>query len=428
MTKRAFLNRNLNLHGYFQFSFNFTRFLLFLGRIRVILNKYQNLHKYMYQRLLNIPENSRQSYFIFGPRGTGKSSWLKSKFDEHVYIDLLDADNFIKLQGDPKALSHYIPANYQGWIIIDEVQKIPELLDEIHRLIENDKHRFILTGSSARKLKQKGVNLLAGRAIRLEMHPLTAVELGDDFDIQKSLQVGHLPSCYTYENANDYLSTYVQMYLQEEVLQEGLTRNLSSFTRFLANASFSQGSMINQSEIARETAVKLHVVNEYFSILEDLLIAQTMPVFTKRAKRRMVAHPKFYYFDTGVFRFLRPQGLLDSPSEIGGICLESLFYQEIKAINSYFKLGYDCYFWRTSHGTEVDFILYGQSGFHAFEIKHDQNFSNKDLSGLRSFKKDYPQATCYFLSMSENEGTQDDINIMNIAKALKNLPGLLSAM
>lgn len=380
----------------------------------------------MYQRLLNIPENSQQSYFIFGPRGTGKSSWLKEQFAGHVYIDLLDADKFIQLQVNPKALSNYIPKNYDGWVIVDEVQKIPELLDEVHRLIENKKQRFILTGSSARKLKQKGVNLLAGRAIRLEMHPLTAIELGEDFDIKKSLQVGHLPSCYTYENANDYLSTYVQMYLQEEVLQEGLTRNLSSFTRFLTNASFSQGSMINQSEVARESGVKLHVVNEYFSIIEDLLIAQTLPIFSKRAKRRLVAHPKFYYFDTGVFRFLRPQGILDSPSEMGGICLESLFFQEAKAVNSYFKLGYDLYFWRTSHGTEVDFILYGPKGFHVFEIKHSHKFNNKDLSGLKSFKKDYPEAQCYLLNMSDNNGIQDGIEIMNISHALKNLATLLS--
>jgi predicted AAA+ superfamily ATPase len=375
----------------------------------------------MYTRLLKIEPESPKSFFLFGPRGTGKTSWVKANFPDSIYIDLLDADFYMTLQSNPKRLNQYIPASFKGWIVLDEVQKIPQLLDEVHRLIENNRYRFILTCSSARKLRKQGVNLLAGRALRYAMYPFTAVELGDDFDLQQALLYGQLPSVISEPHPQLYLKSYVSTYLREEVLQEGLTRNLMTFLRFLEVASFSQGSLINMSEIARETGVTLRIVKTYFEILEDLLQSFLLPVFTKRAKRRMVSHPKFYYFDVGVYRTLRPLGPIDSPNEISGVAMESLFLQEIRAINDYLQYGYQFYYWRTSHGVEVDFIAYGPKGLLAFEIKSKAYIDNNDLKGLKTFKEDYPEAKLFLISGGSLREYHDDIQVIPIEIALKEL-------
>ena len=240
----------------------------------------------MYSRLVKEPEN--KSFFLFGPRGTGKTTWVKQAFPDAVYIDLLESRLYNDLLADPQRLQNLIPNNSNNWIIIDEVQKIPELLNEVHRLIEKYKYKFILTGSSARKLRRKGPNLLAGRALSYSMHPLTAIELGKDFNLNHSLAFGNLPSVYVESNPKDYLESYIKAYLVEEILQESLTRNLSSFSRFLEASSFFQGSVLNISEVARECAVERKVVESYFTILEDLLLAYRIPIFSKRAKRRLI--------------------------------------------------------------------------------------------------------------------------------------------
>src|SRR5450830_457711 len=232
----------------------------------------------MYTRLIKEPEN--KSFFLFGPRGTGKTTWVKQSFPDAVYIDLLESRLYNDLLADPQRLENLIPNNFNDWIIIDEVQKIPDLLNEVHRLIEKYKYKFILTGSSARKLRRKGPNLLAGRALNYLMHPLTAIELGKDFNLNQSLIFGNLPSAYTESKPKDYLESYIKAYLVEEILQESLTRNLSGFSRFLEAASFSQGSVLNISEVARECAVERKVVESYFTILEDLLLADRIPIFS----------------------------------------------------------------------------------------------------------------------------------------------------
>src|SRR3989304_8916464 len=229
----------------------------------------------MYTRLLKPPK--AKSFFLFGPRGTGKTTWVKSVFPEAVYIDLLEAELFNDLLANSQRLGNFIPQSFRDWVIIDEVQKIPELLSEVHRLIEKYKYKFVLTGSSARKLRQKGHNLLAGRALTYSMYPFTVLELGKDFNLNHSLRYGQLPSVYTEENPKRYLESYVKTYLEEEVRQEGLTRNLGAFTRFLEAASFSQGSILNISSVARECSIERKVVENYFTILEDLLIASRMP-------------------------------------------------------------------------------------------------------------------------------------------------------
>ena len=377
----------------------------------------------MYSRLIKSPEN--KSFFLFGPRGTGKTTWVKQAFPNAVYIDLLESRLFNDLLADPQRLVNFIPNNFNDWIIIDEVQKIPELLNEVHRLIEKHKYKFILTGSSARKLRRKGPNLLAGRALNYSMHPLTTIELGKDFDLNHSLMFGNLPSVYVESNPKDYLESYIKTYLQEEIQQEGLTRNLSRFSRFLEAASFSQGSVLNILEVSRECAIERKVVENYFTILEDLLLAYKVPIFTKRAKRRLVAHPKFYFFDVGIYRTLRPMGPLDAPEEVEGISFESLLFQELKAINDYYGLGYKIYYWRTSNNLEVDFVLYGERGLKAFEIKRRGRVSSSELRGLKTFLKDYPTAKAYYIYGAERRMSEGDIDIIPLDYALKNLPAIL---
>ena len=379
----------------------------------------------MYSRLLNIPINHDKSFFLFGPRGTGKTTWIKSNFSEALYFDLLGFDLYNDLLARPGRLENLIPPGFQNWIILDEIQRIPELLNEVHRLIENFHYKFILTGSSARTLRKKGVNLLAGRALTYRMYPLTVVELGDSFCLKKSLAWGHLPAIPSERKPDLFLKAYVQTYLREEVLQEGLTRNLGSFSRFLETASFSQGSVLNISEIARESGIERMRVKNYFSILEDLLLASFLPVFTRRAKRRMISHPKFYYFDAGVFRTLRPMGPLDSSQEAEGPGLETLCFQELSAINDYYNYEYNLYYWRTSNGVEVDFILYGPKGLLAFEIKRSGRISKNDLNGLKSFANDYPEAKLYMLYGGSRQEYVDNISILPVEKALKELPTIL---
>jgi predicted AAA+ superfamily ATPase len=383
------------------------------------------LNEGMYSRLLNIPINHDKSFFLFGPRGTGKTTWIKSNFSEALYFDLLGFDLYNDLLARPGRLENLIPPGFQNWIILDEIQRIPELLNEVHRLIENFHYKFILTGSSTRTLRKKGVNLLAGRALTYRMYPLTVVELGDSFCLKKSLAWGHLPAIPSEKNPDLFLKAYVQTYLREEVLQEGLTRNLGSFSRFLETASFSQGSVLNISEIARESGIERMRVKNYFSILEDLLLASFLPVFTRRAKRRMISHPKFYYFDVGIFRTLRPMGPLDSPQEAEGSGIETLCFQELSAVNDYYNYEYDLYYWRTSNGVEVDFILYGPKGLLAFEIKRSGRISKKDLNGLKSFANDYPEAKLYMLYGGSRQEYADNISILPVEKALKELPTIL---
>ncbi|MFH1684075.1 MAG: AAA family ATPase, partial [Candidatus Margulisiibacteriota bacterium] len=335
----------------------------------------------MYSRLLKPPKD--QSFFLFGPRGTGKTTWVKAHFPQAIYLDLLESELFNDLLANPQRLENLIPKDYNDWIIIDEVQKVPELLNMVHHLIESRKHKFVLTGSSARKLRQKGVNLLAGRALNYHFFPLTNLELGQNFNLKHALKFGLLPMAWQESDPKKYLESYVKTYLQEEVQQEGLTRNLGAFSRFLETASFSQASLLNISSIAQECAIERKVVENYFTILEDLLIASRLPAFTRKAKRRVTLHPKFFYFDVGVFRVLRPMGPLDSPAEAEGAALETLFFQELRAINEYNYLGYNLYYWRTSNGLEVDFVLYGEKGIKVIEIKRTGKVQKQHLSGLR---------------------------------------------
>lgn len=372
----------------------------------------------MYKRLFK--PSSEQSYFLLGPRGVGKSWFVENTYKKALLFDLLDSDIYTKLLTSPRRLSEYIPSSFRQWVIIDEIQKIPALLDEVHRLIEKRKLKFILTGSSARKLKAKNVNLLAGRAFTEYMYPLTAEELKRDFSLKKSLSYGHLPMAYQTKNPKKFLSGYIHTYLKEEVQQESLTRNLPAFSRFLEAASFSQGSVLNITNIARECSVHRKVVESYFSILKDTLLSYELKPFLRKSKRKLVHSPKFYFFDAGVFQALRPKGPLDPLPERAGIALETLVLQEITAHNSYKGLGYEIFYWRTqNHKNEVDFILYGEKGLTAIEVKLSPKIRQQDYKGLLEFLKDYPQTTALLLYTGKQSYTFNDIHVLPVEKFLK---------
>jgi predicted AAA+ superfamily ATPase len=345
------------------------------------------------RRLFTAP---KESYFLFGPRGTGKSTWLRQSFPDAIYIDLLDQEVFRKYLAGPERLGDVISGSSQAkTVIVDEIQKVPSLLDEVHRLMEiglGKRVQFILTGSSARKLKRSGTDLLAGRAILKTLHPFMAAELGSRFQYARSLELGMLPLVLNSAEPVETLKSYASLYLREEVQAEGLVRNIGNFARFLEAMSFSHASLLNTSQVARECQINRKTVEGFVEVLEDLLLGFRLPAFTKRAQRKLVEHPKFYYMDVGVFRSLRPKGPLDSPEEIGGACLEGVVAQHLRAWIAYSKGERTLYFWRTKAGLEVDFIIYGEDTFLAIEVKRSRTVSGKDVRSLRTFRQDYPQA------------------------------------
>lgn len=253
------------------------------------------------------------------------------------------------------------------------------------------------------------------------MYPLTYIELGKDFDLTHSLKYGQMPCAYSEDDPKAYLESYVKTYLEEEVKQEGLSRNLGAFARFLESATFSQGSLLNITAVAADCAVERKVAENYFNILDDLLLTCRIPVFSKRAKRRLVKHRKFYFFDVGVYRTLRPAGPLDRPEEIDGIAFETLLFQELASFISGQKSDYKLFYWRTSNNVEVDFVLYGEKGIIAFEVKRTGKISSKMLSGLKSFLTDYPEAKSYFVYGGDRIMRDGKIEIVPMKWALSHL-------
>lgn len=346
----------------------------------------------MFARLYRPPA---ASYFLFGPRGTGKSTWLQARYGGALWIDLNDPEDTRFYAAAPERLRATIAANPRKRpIVIDEVQRVPELLPVVHQLIELDKSLvFVLTGSSARKLRRTGVDLLAGRAVLTTMHPFLAAEMGDSFDLDQALTLGTLPLIVDAEDPPNTLRTYAALYVREEVQAEGLVRNVGGFSRFLDAVSFSHGAVLNASNVARECQVERKVVTGYLGVLQDLLLAFTLPVFTRRARRRMSAHPKFYLVDAGVFRSLRPVGPFDRPEELAGAALEGLVAEHLRTWIAYANTRDTLSYWRTRSGSEVDFVLYGESGLYALEVKNSSTLHPGDLNGLRAFAQDYPEAT-----------------------------------
>ena len=365
----------------------------------------------------------KSSFFLFGPRGTGKSTFVHQHFKNAIYIDLLDPERVRLFSAMPERLREMIDAQPEsGFIVIDEVQRVPELLSVVHSLIETKKGwTFVLTGSSARKLKRTGVDLLGGRALLYTMHPFMAGELGRHFNFDKALLHGLLPIVVASENPMEVLRSYAALYLREEVQMEGLVRNIGNFSRFLEAISFSHASVLNMSNVARDCEVERKVVEGYVGILEDILLSWRLPVFTKRAKRELAVHPKFYLFDTGVFRALRPKGPLDRVEEIEGQALEGLVAQHLRAWAAYSKSQRELFFWRTRSGVEVDFVVYGPEGLWALEVKNARKIHTGDLRGLRSFEEEHPDSKALFLYRGKERIIKEGILCLPCVEFLKEL-------
>ena len=371
-------------------------------------------------RFLKTPQ---QSFFLFGPRGTGKSTFLRNHFADALWIDLLKPDVFRTYVSKPERLIELVRAHPEKkTVIIDEVQKVPQILSAVHSLIEEKTGtQFILTGSSARTLKRSGTNLLAGRALLRTMHPFLLSELGFDLPFEQVLQQGLLPIVISSQNPQEVLAAYVALYVREEVQMEGLVRNIGNFSRFLEAISFSHSSILNISNVARECQVERKAVEGFIKILEDILLAFRLPVFSKKAKRSLTSHPKLYIFDTGVYQTLRPRGPLDRPEEIGGAALEGLVAQHLRAWNAYSNNPLELYFWRSRGGVEVDFVLYGQAGLFAIEVKNTNRVRPEDLRALKAFRQDYPLSKTVLLYRGSERLLLDQVLCLPCEKFLKEL-------
>lgn len=372
------------------------------------------------KRDINTPETS---FFLFGPRGTGKSTFVKRLIDkDSLYIDFLEPDTFRIYAAFPETLLKTVNALMPARVIIDEVQKVPQILDVVHKIMEERKINFILTGSGARKLKKTGADLLGGRASYCRMHPFTAKELGNSFSLDKALHTGLIPVVERSADPSKTLSAYVYIYLHEEIMAEGLVRNLGTFTRFLEIISYSHGAVLNVSNLARECQIGRSIVTGYVDILEDLLLAYRLPVFAKRAKRKTATHPKFYLFDNGLYRRLRQRGPLDIESEISGPALEGLVGQHLRAFSDFALEETKLFYWRSLAGNEVDFVLYGGKTFAAVEVKNTKVVRPTDYNGLVSFGDDYPEASLVLLYRGSIPMKHKNILVVPVEMFLKN-PG-----
>ncbi len=346
----------------------------------------------------------KDSYFLLGPRGTGKSTWLSHNYPDALRIDLLLGEEERRFAAYPERIRDVAAALSPGsTLILDEIQRVPRLLPEIHALIEQKKKiQYIMTGSSTRKLRRSVSDLLGGRALLRQMSPFLASELGSAFSLEKALAVGLIPLIWESSDPEERLRNYLQLYLREEVQAEGLVRQIGDFSRFLEVASFSYGSVWTSATVSRDASVKRPTVDNYLQILEDLFLAFSIPVFSRRAKRRLIAHPKFYFFDVGVYRALRPRGILDSTPEIEGLALEGLVAQHLRSWTLSQVEPHSLSFWRTQTKLEVDFVVYGPRGFWAIEVKRSPNLGPNDLRGLAAFKEEYPQAQCLIVAPTKH--------------------------
>jgi len=376
----------------------------------------------MYKRTLDLSKIDG-SFFLWGPRQAGKSHLLHSCFGDAVWIDLLRSENFIKYQQDPSRLRQEVVGmkNSSKWVVIDEIQKIPRLLDEVHYLIESQGVKFARCGSSARKLKRGHANLLGGRAYRRELFGLTSRELGPDFDLEKAINRGLLPNHYLNRNYRDLLRSYCTDYLKEEIFDEGLVRNLPAFSSFLHVASFSDTEQVEFANIARDVGVSPPTIRSYFEILQDTLIGEFVPVYRKRAKRRLQMSPKFYFFDVGVVNSLARRGHVTQGSELFGKAFENWIFHELRCYRSYRNQDMQISFWRLAGGREVDFIINDLEC--AIEVKGTRKVTEDHLKGLRELKVEHPRVKrCILVSTESNSRkTQDGIEVLSLPDFLAEL-------
>ena len=373
----------------------------------------------MYIRIAKLEETVEDSVFLWGARQTGKSTLLKTLFPNVRRYDLLNSEEFERLFRNPELLREELKhADENSLVIIDEVQKIPQLLDEVHWLISNRNIRFILCGSSARKLLRCGANLLGGRALRTIMYPLVTAEI-PDFDLLKAVRNGMLPRHYTTQNPQRRLQAYIGDYLNEEIRAEALSRNLLSFTRFMEIAAQSNGEMIVYKNIAQDCGVSANTVKEYFQILEQTMVGYSIPGFTATTKRRAITAPKFYYFDVGIANYLLKRNNIVPGTDDFGRAFEHLMMQEIIAYLGYNYLDEKPTYWRTSGGYEVDCII--GNGRVAIEFKSNDEVKSRHTKGLKAFQEEYPSARLIVVSMDKYKRDINGVEVFPATEFLSEL-------
>ena len=364
----------------------------------------------MYKRYLRLPEKPKQSFFLWGPRQTGKTTLLKACYPDALRIDLLKTDELMRYIKAPSHFREEVAAlSHDRLVVVDEIQKAPALLDEIHYMIQEWQRVFALCGSSARKVRRGHANLLGGRAIGYELFGLAAQELGADFSIEHFVNTGPLPNHYGAENPALALRAYVDDYLREEILEEGLTRRLPIFSDFLRVAAIGDTEMLNMSNIARETGIAVSTVRDHYGILVDTLMGAFLPAFTLRPKRRTVQAPKFYFRDLGVVNHLARRGDIRPGSELFGKAFENWLFHELSVHAKYTELFYELSYWRLSSGIEVDFIL--GPGTVAIEAKGKSRINSGDMQGLVNFKKDFPEVKWLIIVCLEKRMRKTDEDI-----------------
>ena len=369
----------------------------------------------MFTRALNLPPPGTENFFLWGPRQAGKTTLLRQRYPDARWIDLLKSDEFRRYATRPELLRQEIEAEEPDpsrQVVIDEVQKAPALLNEVHWLIENRGLHFALCGSSARKVRRGAANLLGGRALRYELRGLTSTELGGDFDLDRMLNHGYLPRMYESSRARRLLDAYVSDYLREEIAAEGLVRNLPAFSDFLDAAALSDGEMVNFANIARECGVSGPTAKGYFEILEDTLLGRWLPAYRRRRKRRTVAAPKFYFSDVGVVNRLARRGELSPGSELYGKAFENWVFHELTAFISYRELDADLSYWRLPSGVEVDFVLGDMEV--AIEAKSSARINRSHLRNLRTLRDEFPDTRRRIVVCREPRPrrTEDGIDIL----------------
>jgi len=369
------------------------------------------------KRLLDLrKELEKKSCFLFGPRQTGKSWLIRHSLKNCRTYNLLDSETYLTLGRSPQRLREEASPK-ERIVVIDEIQKLPGLLDEIHRLIEEGKIHFLLTGSGARKLRRGGVNLLGGRARTKYLHPFSYAELKENFDLTKALNHGLLPPIYFSGEPEEDLKAYVGTYLKEEVAAEGFTRNIPAFSRFLEVASLCNSRLINYAKISNDAQVARSTVQEYFSILKDSLLAWEVPAWRKSRKRKPITTSKLYFFDPGVVRFLQNRNPVKKGSPEFGEALETYFFHELKTFAHYQSAGEIAY-WRSVSGYEVDFILADSL---AVEVKASRNVGPQDLVGLRALQEERAVKHYVVVSLEERRRTVNQIRIFPWKEFLEDL-------
>jgi len=338
-------------------------------------------------RKLVLPRHPAESFFLWGPRQTGKSTLLRATYPDAAWLDLLLSDQFIRYVQRPALLREELKPT--DIVVIDEVQKVPALLDEVHWLIENRGQRFALCGSSARKVRRGHANLLGGRAVRYELFGLVSSELGADFDLVRAINHGFLPRHYLSDRPRPLLRAYVNDYLKEEIAAEALVRSLPAFAGFLSAAALADAELVSYATIGRDCGVSAPTAREYFQILVDTLLGRFLPAYCKRPKRRVILAPKFYFADVGVVNVLARRGRIEPGSELFGKALESWVFHELSAYRAYNDFFFDLCYWRLASGIEVDFVVDDLSC--AIEVKSTTNARAEHLRGLRELRVDQPR-------------------------------------